>query len=71
VEVRVGGRRAGRIVRRSVAAGTLRFTVRLDRRGRRSLARARALRVTLRIAVTPPGSRSQTATRRVTLTARP
>jgi Tol biopolymer transport system component len=71
VEVRARGRRAGRIVRRSVAAGRLRFTVRLDRRGRRSLARARALRVTLRIAVTPPGSRSQTATRRVTLTARP
>jgi hypothetical protein len=64
-----GGRRVGRLAKTATRAGTLRFSVGLDRRGRGRLARAGFLRLALRLAVTEPGAAPQRATRRVTLRA--
>jgi hypothetical protein len=56
VELRRNGRRAGRLVRRSVKRGVTSFAVRLS---------GRPGRVTLRIAVTPPGRGADVETRAV------
>jgi hypothetical protein len=56
--------RVGRTVRANVAAGTVRFSVRLSARAKRVLRARKRLNVTLAIALTPPGAdtitRSQT-----------
>jgi hypothetical protein len=58
VELRAGGRRVGRLTRRSLRAGKVSFSVR---------ARGRARRLTVQIAVTPPDAGPDRATRKVRL----
>ena len=71
VRVRLrGGRRSavmGSATRRGAAAGTLTLRVPLNRRGRAALAHARALRLSVRVAATAPGTTPATASRAVTL----
>jgi hypothetical protein len=68
VELLSGGRRIGRLAK-TTRPGLLRFAIGLDRRSRGRLARARVLRVTVRVTVTEVGGAPQRATRRVTLRA--
>ena len=60
----------GRTIEPSVASGSHRFQVALNRRGRRMLARRRRLRLALRVTVTPPGGSASTASVPVTLRGR-
>ena len=60
-------RRVGRFLRRS-AAGTVVFSVGLDAKARKTLRSKGRLRVTVRVAVTPPGAKALTRTTKVTLT---
>jgi plastocyanin len=61
--------RAGRWVRASTAAGSVRFSVSLSARARSALRRARRLAVTVSVALTPPGGPK--LTRRLHTTLRP
>jgi hypothetical protein len=61
-------RRVGRFLRRSAAAGTTVFSVGLDARARKILRAKGRLRVTVRVALTPPGAKALTRTMKVTLT---
>jgi plastocyanin len=57
----------GRVVRSSVAAGTVRFSVKLDAMARRALRRRHSLALSVRIALTPPDGHTTSLTRRVLL----
>ena len=61
-------RRVGRFLRRSAAAGTVVFSVGLDAKARKTYRRKGRLRVTVRVALTPPGGKALTRTTKVTLT---
>jgi hypothetical protein len=61
-------RRVGRFLRRSAPTGTLVFSVGLDAKARRTLRSKRRLRVSVRVALTPPGAKALTKTTNVTLT---
>jgi plastocyanin len=60
-------RRVGRVLEASAGAGRLSFSVALDARGRRALARHRRLGVLVRISLTPPHGARLTRTAHVTL----
>jgi plastocyanin len=60
-------RRVGRFLRRS-ATGHVVFSVGLDAKARRTLRSQRRLRVSVRVALTPPGAKALIKTTRVTLT---
>ena len=57
-------RRVGRFLRRSAAAGTVVFSVGLDAKARKTLRTKGRLTVTVRVALTPPGAKTLTRTRR-------
>jgi hypothetical protein len=57
----------GRLVRRSLAQGPLSFSVRLSARGRSALRRHGSLRVTVRVALTPPHGAPAVKSRALTL----
>jgi plastocyanin len=59
--------RVGRLVRSSVHAGKLFFSVRLSAKGRGALARHRRLQLTVKIVITPPQGPSSSASRRIVL----
>jgi uncharacterized membrane protein YgcG len=60
--------RVGRTAKRGVSAGVLRFRIGLTAKGKRALRRKRTLKLTLRVAVTPPGGGAPARlSRRVTL----
>jgi plastocyanin len=59
--------RVGHVVRQSLSAGKLSFTVVLTAQGRRALTRHRSLPVTVRITLTPTQGKPVTLTRSVTL----
>ena len=61
-------RRVGRFVRRSAAAGSLVFSVGIDAKARKTLRAKGRLRLTVRVALTPPGGKALTRTMKVTLT---
>jgi plastocyanin len=61
-------RRVGRFLRRSAAAGTVVFSVGLDAKARKTLRAKGRLRVTVRVALSPPGAQALTRTTKVTLT---
>jgi hypothetical protein len=61
-------RRVGRFLRRSAAAGTLVFSVGIDAKARKTLRAKGRLRLTVRVALTPPGGNALTRTTKVTLT---
>jgi hypothetical protein len=70
VEVRLLGRRKrlmGSVRRVAKRAGTLTLTVKLNRRGRSALRRARRLNLTVSVAVAGPGRAAASATRPITL----
>jgi hypothetical protein len=61
-------RRVGRLLRRSAAAGSLVFSVGIDAKARKTLRAKGRLRVTVRVALTPPAGKALTRTTKVTLT---
>ena len=61
-------RRVGRYLRRSAAAGPLVFSVGVDAKARKTLRAKGRLRLTVRVALTPPGGKALTRTTKVTLT---
>jgi plastocyanin len=62
-----GAVRVGRLVRASVSAGKVSFSVALTAAGKRTLARKRRLALTVKITLTPPQGTTVSITRSVTL----
>jgi plastocyanin len=67
VTVRSGKARAGRWTKRSAAAGRLRFSVALDARSRKALRAKRRLKLTVTVALTPPGGKTLTTSATATV----
>ncbi|MDA0164193.1 hypothetical protein OM076_28220 [Solirubrobacter ginsenosidimutans] len=57
VTVLAGKTKVGTYLKKSTASGTVSFSVALNARARRTLAKARRLRVSVAVALTPPGGR--------------
>jgi plastocyanin len=67
VDLRLGGRRVGRLTRTPLRAGTVRFAVALGPAAKRALRRGGRLSLGVTAIVRPPGRPSVSATRRVLL----
>ena len=67
VTVTAGSAKAGTYLKKSTPAGAVAFSVSLDARARRLLERRHQLRVTVAVALTPPGGRKLVQHAKVTL----
>ena len=67
VTVKSGKAKAGRWVKRSAAAGAVAFSVPLDARTRRALRAKHRLKLTVTVALTPPGAKTLTRSARATV----
>jgi plastocyanin len=67
VTVKRGKATAGRWSKRSAPRGTVRFSVALNARTRAALRSARRLKLTVRVALTPPGGRTLARTAKTTV----
>jgi hypothetical protein len=59
--------RVGRVVRANTAAGAVRFSVPLNAKAKRALRSRKRLDVTVAVALTPPGGKTITRSRKVRL----